>query len=134
VTWDRRPPRACIAADKLWAPPIEFKPNKYTIVRESFVVLDGVVELLLRYPELPAIEIQGHLAEPTEPRGGSLSEERAEAVEDYLVAHGIEPARIRTKGFGQDVPIADTRLEASRRLNRRIELVFVHPLLQRTCE
>ena len=51
-----------------------------------------------------------------------LSEHRAEAVSDVLVAAGIEASRISTSGLGAAKPIADNRTQAGRARNRRVEI------------
>jgi outer membrane protein OmpA-like peptidoglycan-associated protein len=55
----------------------------------------------------------------------SLSERRARAVEDALVAaHGIDPSRIETRGYGEAYPVATNATPAGRQLNRRVEIVL----------
>lgn len=54
-----------------------------------------------------------------------LSEERAKAVYDYLVANGISPSRLTYKGHGSENPIAPNRYKWGRDINRRIEIEFV---------
>ncbi len=51
-----------------------------------------------------------------------LSEHRAEAVRDVLVAAAIEASRISTSGLGASKPIADNRTQESRARNRRVEI------------
>ena len=53
----------------------------------------------------------------------SLSLMRAEAVREYLIVHGIDPARMTSVGYGEDRPIADNGTAEGRRTNRRVELV-----------
>lgn len=53
-----------------------------------------------------------------------LSEERAEAVKDYLVKNcQVAAERLGTVGFGSSKPIADNANEEGRAKNRRVELV-----------
>ena len=40
----------------------------------------------------------------------------------WLVAHGIDAARLSAEGFGESHPVADNASEAGRALNRRVEL------------
>ena len=54
---------------------------------------------------------------------GAPSESRANAVRDYLVAQGITPDKVTSKGFGMAIPVADNRTAAGRQQNRRVELV-----------
>lgn len=72
------------------------------------------------------IELSGH----TDAIGESdklqeLSEKRAESVKTFLVTkRAIMPERIRTIGYGGTRPLADNTLEETRKLNRRVEVVF----------
>jgi outer membrane protein OmpA-like peptidoglycan-associated protein len=52
-----------------------------------------------------------------------LSEQRAQAVSDSLVAAGVSPDLISTAGFGKANPIADNSTEEGRKKNRRVEIV-----------
>ena len=54
-----------------------------------------------------------------------LSENRAKAVMNYLVAKGINITRLTSKGWGQTKPIADNSTEDSKAKNRRVELVKI---------
>lgn len=52
-----------------------------------------------------------------------LSEKRAQAVKDELVnAHGADPSKITTVGYGEANPIADNNTRAGRAKNRRVEI------------
>lgn len=54
----------------------------------------------------------------------TLSEKRAEAVKQALVAFGIEPNRIMTRGYGSQYAIAENNSAAGRQQNRRVEVVI----------
>jgi outer membrane protein OmpA-like peptidoglycan-associated protein len=76
---------------------------------------------LVNNPDIE-VEISGH----TDSRGSNqknqvLSEQRANAVKDWLVSKGINPNRITTIGYGEDKPIAPNDSEENMRKNRRIE-------------
>jgi outer membrane protein OmpA-like peptidoglycan-associated protein len=53
-----------------------------------------------------------------------LSEKRAEAVKQALVASGVEPERIFTRGYGEDYAVVDNATAAGRMQNRRVEVVI----------
>ncbi len=88
--------------------------------------LDALVEYLRANPQAE-VRIVGH----TDDFGGSLeetqriSEQRAQAVVEYLVQRGISPARLLASGIGARQPIADNRTAAGRAQNRRVEIVVV---------
>jgi len=52
-----------------------------------------------------------------------LSENRANAVRDFLVKQGIATASISSTGFGEGQPVATNDTAAGRQQNRRVELV-----------
>ena len=68
--------------------------------------------------------IEGH-ADPAERDRGALdlSLDRAEAVEGYLVAQGIDADRIVTRGYGASDPVVASGSVYGRPQNRRVEIV-----------
>ncbi|MEZ4991149.1 MAG: OmpA family protein [Saprospiraceae bacterium] len=83
--------------------------------------LDRLYELLNDHAEL-RIQINGHTDNVgSDTDNLELSEARAKAVYDYLIKKGIEEERLRYKGFGETVPIADNGTEEGRQQNRRTE-------------
>lgn len=54
-----------------------------------------------------------------------LSQERAQAVKDFLVERGIAPDRLIAKGYGEAYPVASNATEVGRELNRRSEFIRV---------
>jgi outer membrane protein OmpA-like peptidoglycan-associated protein len=54
----------------------------------------------------------------------SLSERRAEAVKQALVARGVARDRIDARGYGQAFPVASNDTPAGRQLNRRVEIII----------
>jgi outer membrane protein OmpA-like peptidoglycan-associated protein len=72
------------------------------------------------------IAVEGH----TDSSGAAasnqrLSEERAQAVREALVAGGVESARITAAGYGPSRPVADNASPAGRTQNRRVEIVLL---------
>src|SRR5205807_1055522 len=72
------------------------------------------------------LRIDGH----TGPVGRSafnrrLSQARAAAVRDALIARGVPAERLRARGFAARRPIADNTTESGRARNRRIEFHVV---------
>lgn len=54
-----------------------------------------------------------------------LSERRAGAVKEYLVAAGVPEGLVRTGFFGEDQPKADNSTAAGRSQNRRVEIMVL---------
>ncbi|XYH92570.1 OmpA family protein [Sorangium sp. So ce1128] len=102
---------------------IHFEFDKDKIRPESFPILDAVVEVLQQNPKIK-IEIQGH----TDNKGAAaynkkLSDRRAASVKKYLVAKGIDEARLTSKGYGMEQPIVPNTSDQNRALNRRVQFV-----------
>jgi len=52
-----------------------------------------------------------------------LSDRRAKAVFDYLTSRGVDPARLKSQGFGEADPIASNETDEGRQQNRRVMLI-----------
>jgi len=76
------------------------------------------------YPKT-AILAQGHTdSTGSEEHNQDLSERRAQAVSNYLVARGVDPTRITSLGYGEGNPVASNETETGRRQNRRVDLLL----------
>ena len=51
-----------------------------------------------------------------------LSEERVDAVRDYLIKRGVNKNRVKLKAYGGTVPLSRENTEAAHKLNRRVEV------------
>ena len=107
---------------------VYFETGKAKLTVESFDALNGVAELLKKYPML-RIEIQGHTdASGGRPKNLLLSKSRAQAVLDYILKH--EPTLRRENftvvGYGPDKPIAPNNTVEGKQLNRRVEFVVLN--------
>jgi len=99
---------------------ILFDFNSAAIQPQSKAVIDSVAQYLKANPAVK-LEIQGH----TDSIGGAdpnraLSEKRAAAVKAALVAAGVAPGRLSSKGFGLTTPVADNATPEGRAQNRRV--------------
>jgi outer membrane protein OmpA-like peptidoglycan-associated protein len=104
---------------------IEFDTGKAEIRPSSATALEKALSVLTEYPSL-RIEITGH----TDSKGAreknlDLSQQRADSVREYLIARGIQPSRVQSKGAGPDVPLTTNDTLAGRQKNRRIEFRVV---------
>lgn len=85
--------------------------------------LDRLYQLLADNNSL-RIQINGHTDHVgSDEDNRRLSEARAKAVYDYLIEKGIDAGRLRYKGYGESLPIADNEIETGRQQNRRTEFV-----------
>ncbi|MDX2088060.1 MAG: OmpA family protein [Kofleriaceae bacterium] len=95
------------------------------LVEDSQGVLARVLELWSQHPAWEAMAVEGH----ADVRGSAsfnqvLSERRAHAVRDALIALGVDPARLSTIGLGSSRPLTAGTTEADHARNRRVELVI----------
>ncbi|HRI72287.1 MAG TPA: OmpA family protein, partial [Polyangium sp.] len=101
---------------------VQFDTSKATIRPESERLLDEVATVLKDHPELLRVEIQGHTdSAGSRTMNQRLSQDRAEAVREALVARGIASSRLTSQGFGPDQPIGSNRTAEGRQANRRVQ-------------
>lgn len=108
---------------------VEFHPpDKETLRPGSYPVLDRLVAVLLKYPDV-RVEVSAHHAVGDGDRylrwGVDPSLRQAFRIRRYLVERGIDEARIQARGAGSEEPIANNRTAAGREKNRRIEVVIL---------
>ena len=105
---------------------VQFETGSAELKQVSFTLLDEVVKVLKDNPQIDQIEIQGHTDSTGTPDvNRKLSQARAESVAKYIAKKGIKQARLTSKGFGPDQPIADNDTDAGREANRRVEFLIV---------
>lgn len=102
---------------------IYFETDQYKLLPESFKELNKLVKIMKDNPSM-TINIKGH----TDSDGGKdhnqiLSENRANAVHDYLVDQGISQNRLSHEGHGASQAIADNSTAQGKQKNRRVEFV-----------
>ena len=102
-----------------------FDVGKADLKRGAARNLGRIAQVLKEYPSYK-ISVEGH----TDSRGGAdlnqrLSEQRAEAVKQALIAGGLDETRITAQGFGATQPVATNATRAGRQLNRRVEIVVL---------
>jgi OmpA-OmpF porin, OOP family len=102
---------------------INFDTDSDQIKPESKAALDDVIKLAKDKPDWN-FTIEGHTdSTATAAHNQTLSEQRALAVKARLVAGGVPPAHLTTKGLGASQPLADNNSTIGRAQNRRVELV-----------
>jgi outer membrane protein OmpA-like peptidoglycan-associated protein len=100
-----------------------FDTGKYTLKPGTQVSLAKVATILQLYPGLK-VQVEGY----TDSVGGDeynqkLSENRANAVHDFLVSNGVPAGNVTAAGYGKNNPVADNATAAGRQQNRRVNLV-----------
>lgn len=104
---------------------INFERGSFTLLSESFPELDKLVDLMNQNPTMN-IQLSGHTDNQGDPgKNVILSEQRVDAVRDYLISKGINAKRISGKGYGGSKPVASNATEETRKLNRRVEFTII---------
>ena len=105
---------------------VTFETASAVLTPESSAVLDGVVGTLQQAPKSSA-EVRGYTDSTGSPAyNQKLSERRAQAVVNYLVAHGATASRLSAEGMGPQNPVASNQTAAGRAQNRRVTIQFSH--------
>ncbi|WP_165611825.1 OmpA family protein [Cognatiyoonia koreensis] len=106
---------------------IYFARGSAQLEDRSGLLLDSIVDIVNRCPEL-AIRVDGHTdSDGSEILNQSLSEARARSVRAYLVEAGADGGRIEAVGFGETLPIVANNSEENKQRNRRIEFSVMEP-------
>ena len=104
---------------------LEFASSKAIILSASKPSLDELSKVMLENESFNLL-ISGHTDNVGKAQTNlSLSKRRAEAVEAYLIAKGVDKARMTVKYFGETTPIADNNTAEGRQKNRRVEMKIV---------
>lgn len=102
---------------------VNFDFDKATLRPESAAILDEAATVLSKYPQLK-VEVAGHTdSVGADAYNQRLSERRAKAAYDYLLAHGVSAAQLAgPNGYGESHPIDTNDTSEGRARNRRTEL------------
>jgi OmpA-OmpF porin, OOP family len=103
---------------------VKFKTGSAAIQtgKDSEGVLQAVATLLQEHPEIVRVRVEGHTDDVGSAAANKkLSANRAAAVVAWLVAHGIDPSRLTSAGFGSERPLDSNETDGGRRTNRRVE-------------
>ena len=101
---------------------VHFDFGKATLRAESFAELEELISYLKNKDNIK-VEIAGHTDNVgTDADNLKLSQQRADAIRNYVIKKGIAPARVVAKGYGASEPVADNDTDEGRQLNRRTEV------------
>lgn len=104
---------------------LQFVQSKSELLPEAQGGLEQLLQFMQQHPTAE-IELSGHTDNQGDfDKNVQLSKERVDVVKSYLVQNGIAANRITTRGYGPTRPIASNNSEATRRLNRRVELILL---------
>jgi outer membrane protein OmpA-like peptidoglycan-associated protein len=100
---------------------LNFEFGKAEIKKESLPFLDKLADTMLKAKNWK-LDIEGH----TDDKGSEdfnlkLSQNRANAVKNYLVSKGVSADVITAKGFGESKPLVSNDSDSNREKNRRVE-------------
>jgi outer membrane protein OmpA-like peptidoglycan-associated protein len=86
--------------------------------------VDQLAQFLLEHPDR-RVQIDGFTdSVGTDSYNEDLSQRRANAVREALIARGVDSSRIGTEGYGKSYPVATNSDSGGRQLNRRVEVVI----------
>jgi outer membrane protein OmpA-like peptidoglycan-associated protein len=103
---------------------VPFAVGKAELAPAAQPMLDELARLMIENDHVVELEIEGH-CDPGEGNGEdaqlALSQRRAEAVRDYMVAKKVDGSRLVAHGYGADRPRDSADSDAAREANRRVE-------------
>lgn len=105
-----------------YAKTIQFNSGKAAFKPGVTKTLDVIVKVMREFDGV-RFDVEGHSdSSGNDAKNLKLSQERAQAVVDYLTSHGIANWRLNAVGYGETKPIASNNTAAGRALNRRVVL------------
>ncbi len=103
---------------------ILFDFNKATLRPEARKSLTSMAETFKKYSDTDIL-ITGHTDNiGSDEVNNRLSQQRADAVANYLASLGIDRKRLLTRGLGKTEPVADNSTPQGRQQNRRVEMAI----------
>jgi outer membrane protein OmpA-like peptidoglycan-associated protein len=101
-----------------------FDFDSYTLREDTKTNLTDLAATLKKYDDTNIL-IEGHTDNTGEDAyNQKLSENRADAVENFLAGQGIAESRVTTKGYGESQPLDSNDSEAGKQKNRRVEVAI----------
>ena len=117
--------KGCAVEQTLSLQAVTFESDAAVLTGAATGVLDGIARTLDGQPGI-RLEIAGHTDDTaSEAYNLKLSQLRAEAVRQYLIARGVDGGRLSTQGYGEAQPLVANDSDANRALNRRVDFKVV---------
>ena len=125
-----KPHKQRIFMHKLKLNPIYFDLDKWDIRPDAAAELDKIVDLLNKFPKIK-LSMESHTdSRQTKAYNNRLSQRRAQATMQYLIDHGINPKRLKARGFGESRLVNHCSdgvkcTEEEHQMNRRTEFMII---------
>lgn len=111
--------------EKLQLSNVFYDTDRWELKKESLTELNNLAGLLKTNGDI-IVEIGGYTdAIGSQEYNMALSEKRALSVVTFLIEKGIEPDRLRYKGYGMQSPVGDNITSEGRKINRRTEVRII---------
>lgn len=102
---------------------VGFNSGSYQLKVGAEIKLAKIAGILVTYPGLK-VQVEGYTDNVgSAPYNLKLSQQRADAVMQFLVTQGVSSTNITSKGYGEADPVAENSTAAGRAKNRRVQLV-----------
>jgi outer membrane protein OmpA-like peptidoglycan-associated protein len=120
--WPAVPAATLVSGQIQLGEQIVFDTASAKIEEDMDDLLEEVAKVMTSHSEVTHVRVEGHtdnVGAAADNQG--LSRRRADAVVEWLVAHGVAASRLSSAGFGDTRPLVPNDTEHSRRKNRRVE-------------
>jgi outer membrane protein OmpA-like peptidoglycan-associated protein/opacity protein-like surface antigen len=106
---------------------VHFAIGTAKLAKVSSPLLDNIARVMAAHLEIWKVKVEGYTDDVGKAeKNQKLSQDRANAVVEYLVKKGVAPERLEAVGHGQDSPIGDNKTAKGREANRRVEFNIVN--------
>lgn len=114
---------------------ILFDTNQSALRPASVTEIDKMAAVLQKYPDTNVL-VEGHTdASGSDAINQPLSERRAQAVANEVLAKGVASNRVSTQGYGSTQPIADNNTVEGKQANRRVEVaIYANEKMKKAAE
>jgi len=105
---------------------INFRTGQSDLDAESMHIMNSQVLPQLEMAKAMYVRVEGNTDDVGDKQQNVLlSERRAQAVVDYLVAKGLHAERVTAKGNGDQNPVSSNKTVDGRAANRRTDVLFI---------